>query len=652
MKKIYASLVTMLLMGSVFAQAPESMSYQAVIRDNSNTLLNNKRVGIRISILQGTINGTPSTTAVYTETQNPTTNANGLVSMQIGTGTTTNTFSAINWSAGSYFIQTETDPSGGNSYSITGVSQLMSVPYALYAKTAGSCPTVLPGTGLMPPVAKPEVPPVAVLPANYIDFATAGSFSIFTISGAVSNAGNSTINGNVGTNLGAITGLIAATVVNGIVHTPDAATAQAAIDLMAAYVKLSAIAPNMPTHAATFGGGEILLPGVYSIAGACSVSGDLYLNAGISTSPQFIINIGGAFTTAANTTIHLGPGVNANNVFIVVQGAAALAATTVMPCVLIANNAAVSIGAGCSITGGSIYSTAGAIAMSTINATGLTYTPPAPPAPVISPLDLEISRAYTAELSISNALTTESARAMIAEDKKENTSNKNTDANLGMSDELFPTQNAVKTYVDNSSSISSKALNTEISRVKDAEADEKIRALAAESLLAPLISPKLITPDLGTPYVLVGTNISGTATNLTAGTVMTNANLSGDITSTGNVTTLTTSGVTAGSYGGIAVTPVITVDAKGRVTSVSNVEAAVNLQEESVEILATAGLSNFTLSHVPSGKILVKMFINGVLISQTAHSNSRTSETYIALNNGGYTLVAGDRVQLYYSYSN
>ncbi len=115
------------------AQAPQSMSYQSVIRSSSNALVAATPVGMQISLLQGTASGT----AVYVETQTATTNANGLVSIEIGTGTaTTGTFSEIDWATGPYFIKTEIDPAGGTSYAITGTQQVMSVPYALYAKTA------------------------------------------------------------------------------------------------------------------------------------------------------------------------------------------------------------------------------------------------------------------------------------------------------------------------------------------------------------------------------------------------------------------------------------------------------------------------------------------------------------------------------------
>ena len=130
MKKIYFIVIGVLLTASTFAQAPQKMSYQAVIRNSSSVLVTSTPIGMKISILQGSASGT----AVYAETQSTSTNANGLVSLEIGTGTpVTGTFSGINWASGPYFIKTETDPTGGSTYSITGTSELMSVPYALFS---------------------------------------------------------------------------------------------------------------------------------------------------------------------------------------------------------------------------------------------------------------------------------------------------------------------------------------------------------------------------------------------------------------------------------------------------------------------------------------------------------------------------------------
>ena len=134
MKKLTTILTAVLLSATIWAQSPQKMSYQAVIRNAGNNLVTSTAVGMQISILQSSASGT----AVYTETQTPVTNANGLISIEIGAGTVlSGDFTTIDWANGPYFIKTETDPTGGNSYTITGISQLLSVPYALYAKTAG-----------------------------------------------------------------------------------------------------------------------------------------------------------------------------------------------------------------------------------------------------------------------------------------------------------------------------------------------------------------------------------------------------------------------------------------------------------------------------------------------------------------------------------
>jgi len=132
MKRIYILIATLLFAAGAYAQSPNMMSYQAVVRDANNTLVVNQAIGMQITILQG---GAP----VYIEEHTPNSNVNGLITVKIGTGNVVlGDFSAIDWSVGPYFIKTETDPSGGTSYTITSTSQLMSVPYALYAANSGS----------------------------------------------------------------------------------------------------------------------------------------------------------------------------------------------------------------------------------------------------------------------------------------------------------------------------------------------------------------------------------------------------------------------------------------------------------------------------------------------------------------------------------
>ena len=133
MKKFLLSTAALIITTFSFGQAPQLMSYQTVIRNSAGALVANQVVGIRITISQGSNTGP----IVYVETQTPTTNANGLASMAIGGGTVmTGLVSSIDWSLGPYFIKTETDPTGGANYTITGTSQLLSVPYALYSNFA------------------------------------------------------------------------------------------------------------------------------------------------------------------------------------------------------------------------------------------------------------------------------------------------------------------------------------------------------------------------------------------------------------------------------------------------------------------------------------------------------------------------------------
>jgi uncharacterized protein (TIGR02145 family) len=137
MKRAILTTICALLAIAALAQPPQRFSFQAVVRNNTNELVMNSPVGIKTTILQGA----PDGTIVYQETYNPNpqTNSNGLVTFQVGTGLVIQgNFANINWANGTYYIRTETDPNGGTNYTISGTSQLLSVPYALHSKTAQS----------------------------------------------------------------------------------------------------------------------------------------------------------------------------------------------------------------------------------------------------------------------------------------------------------------------------------------------------------------------------------------------------------------------------------------------------------------------------------------------------------------------------------
>ncbi len=149
MKKIFTLIqvvffaVILLQTEPLFSQAPQKISYQAVVRNSSDALIANQVVGFKVSILRGSANGTP----IYVETHTPTTNLNGLVNLEIGTGISNDTFQYFYWGPGPYFIKTEIDPTGGTDYTISGTNELLSVPFALFAEST-TIPTYTIGLNL------------------------------------------------------------------------------------------------------------------------------------------------------------------------------------------------------------------------------------------------------------------------------------------------------------------------------------------------------------------------------------------------------------------------------------------------------------------------------------------------------------------------
>jgi|GEM_PF-1850643 len=133
--KSFVLLFFICLCGSFYSEATERMSYQAIVRNQSQELIRNSKIGMRISILMGSSTGK----TVYSETHTPTTNSSGIVSLEIGAGTIEyGDFEKIDWALGPHFITIETDIFGGTNYTITVTNQLLSVPYALFAKNSAS----------------------------------------------------------------------------------------------------------------------------------------------------------------------------------------------------------------------------------------------------------------------------------------------------------------------------------------------------------------------------------------------------------------------------------------------------------------------------------------------------------------------------------
>ncbi len=128
MRKLFTIIAMMLLWtASMFAQAPQKMAYQAVVRNAEGQVITNQELGVQVSILQGSVDGA----SVYSESHTTTTTSAGAINLEIGGGKSSDDFSAIDWSKGPYFVQSTTEVNGK---SVTVTSQLLSVPYAIYAE--------------------------------------------------------------------------------------------------------------------------------------------------------------------------------------------------------------------------------------------------------------------------------------------------------------------------------------------------------------------------------------------------------------------------------------------------------------------------------------------------------------------------------------
>jgi uncharacterized protein (TIGR02145 family) len=136
MKKLTSLVAALSIALTLQAESPEKISYQAIIRNTKGELVKNQIISLKISIYF--YNKTVPVTS-YVETHTTTTNENGLVNIEIGTGTVvTGVFADLDWAAKAYYLKTEIDLGGRTSYSITSDTQILSVPYALHAKTASN----------------------------------------------------------------------------------------------------------------------------------------------------------------------------------------------------------------------------------------------------------------------------------------------------------------------------------------------------------------------------------------------------------------------------------------------------------------------------------------------------------------------------------
>ena len=178
------------------------------------------------------------------------------------------------------------------------------------------------------------------------------SFVAFTGAGGVANGVETTFTGDVGTQVGIISGFGAPPAFIGNTYNADSSTAQARYDLMRLYIHINALFVDFPaTHAPAFGGGETLIPGVYSIPAAGSIGGNLILDGGGDPNAFFVIKWGGAMTAGAGATVTLTGGTQSSNVFFMANGAISIAANADIKGNLFAKIGAVGIGAGTVLEG-------------------------------------------------------------------------------------------------------------------------------------------------------------------------------------------------------------------------------------------------------------------------------------------------------------
>lgn len=137
MKRIILVFMWLFAAGALLGQTPQSFNYQASLNDADGNLLVEQSIGVKMSILIGSAIGDP----VYEETHTTETNAAGVFAVRVGSGDPlTGTFEDINWGANAFYLKVEVDPNGESNYVHMGTTQMVSVPYALYAEESASSP--------------------------------------------------------------------------------------------------------------------------------------------------------------------------------------------------------------------------------------------------------------------------------------------------------------------------------------------------------------------------------------------------------------------------------------------------------------------------------------------------------------------------------
>lgn len=136
MKQVFILVLMLLVVATVtesYAQAPQSFKYQSIARDGNDVLLSDANINLEISIHDLT----PTGTVVYKERHSTTTNTLGLFTIPVGGGEpVSGNFSTVDWGTGAKFIEVAADLTGGTNFASMGISQLLSVPYALWSENS------------------------------------------------------------------------------------------------------------------------------------------------------------------------------------------------------------------------------------------------------------------------------------------------------------------------------------------------------------------------------------------------------------------------------------------------------------------------------------------------------------------------------------